>query len=164
MSGDVSLRNIVWSANCAKTAEFFSYTTGAGKTQQTWAAVAVGVTASGGLTFSLKRRMSLFECVARRFRKNAVETGDASFDKAWVLITNRPDFMRAALLPEMREKILRLSGGGMRSANYKYELYTVQYSEQGSFSSTKLCIRFGEIAGLLCDLADAVEVFAEVKK
>jgi hypothetical protein len=147
-----------------KSVEFYSYTTGSGKSQQKWAAVAVSVKVASLLTFSLKRRLSLFEFIARRFRKNAVEMGDADFDKAWVLITNRPDYMRAALLPEMREKILRLSGGGMRSANYKHEFHTVQYSEQGSFSSAKLCDRFEEIAGLLCDLADVVEVYDEVKK
>lgn len=147
-----------------KTVEFFSYTTGSGKSQQRWAAIAVGVKAANGLTFSLKRRMAIFEFIARRFRKNAVETGDTTFDKDWVLSTNQPDFMRAALLAEMREKILRLSGGGLSSANYKYELQTVQYAEQGSFGSAKLCGRLEEIAGLLCDLADGVEVYAEVKR
>ena len=72
--------------------------------------------------------------------------------------------MRSALLPELRENISRLSGRGLTSANFKNELYTVQYSEQGSFSSAKLCARFEEIAGLVCDLADVVEVYAEVKK
>lgn len=146
-----------------KAVELFSYTTGSGKSQQRWAAIAVRVKASGGLTFSLKRRMSLFEFIARLFRKNSVETGDPAFDRQWVLTTNQPDFMRSALLPEMREKIVRLSGGGLSSANYKYDLYTVRYSEQGSFGSGKLCARFGEIVDLLCDLADVVEVGAEMK-
>ena len=147
-----------------KTVEFFSYTTGSGKSQQRWFAIAVGVKGTSGLTFSLQRRMSIFEFIARRFRKNSVETGDAAFDKVWVLTTNQPDFMCAALLEEMREKILRLSGGGLSSANYKHEFHTVQYSEQGSFGSAKLCARFEEISELLCDLADVVEVYAEVKK
>lgn len=147
-----------------KTAEFFSYTTGSGKSQQRWVAIAVGVKATSGLAFSLKRKMSIFEFIARMFRKNSVETGDVVFDKAWALTTNQPDFMRAALLAEMREKILRLSGGGLSSANYQYNFHTVQYSEQGSFGSAKLCARLEEIAGLVCDLADVVEVYAEVKK
>jgi hypothetical protein len=147
-----------------KAVEVFSYTTGAGKSKRTWAAVSVRVKASGGLTFSLKRRLSLFEFVAKLFRKNSVELGDAAFDKKWVLTTNQPDFMRVALLPEMREKIMRLSGGSMASGHYKCERDTVQYAEQGSFSSAKVCTRFAAIAGLVCDLADVVEIRAEVQK
>lgn len=145
-------------------AEFFSYTTGSGKSSQRWVAITVGVKDATGLTFLLKRKMPIFEFIARMFRKNAVDTGDVAFDNTWALTTNQPDFMRAALLVEMREKILRLSGGGLSSANYQHSFHTVQYSEQGSFGSAKLCARLEEIAGLVCDLADVVEVYAEVKK
>ena len=147
-----------------KVVEVFSYTTGAGKSKRTWAAIAVRVKASGGLTFSLKRRLSLFEFVAKLFRKNSVELGDATFDKKWVLMTNQPDFMRMALLPEMREKILRLSGGSMASGHYKCGGATVQYAEQGAFSNAKVCTRFAEIVGLVCDLTDVVEIRADVQK
>jgi hypothetical protein len=64
----------------------------------------------------------------------------------------------------MREKILRLSGGSMASGCFKLEFNKVQYAEQGSFSSAKLCARFAEVAELVCDLADVVEVFTEVQK
>jgi hypothetical protein len=147
-----------------KPAEIFSYTTGSGKSQQRWVAISVGVKTSGGLTFSLKRRMTLFEFVARLFRKNETGTGNAAFDKKWVLITNQPQFMQTALLPEMREKIMRLSGGALASGRYTLVLQKVQYAEQGSFSSAKFCARFEEIAGLVCDLADVVEIGAELQK
>jgi len=147
-----------------KPVTIFSYTTGSGKSKRTWAAISSRPNASGWLTFSLKRRMTIFEFVAKLFRKNSIETGDAAFDKKWVLTTNRPDFLRMALLPELREKIMRLSGGSMASGYYKCELSMVQYAEQGSFSSEKLCTRFGELAGLVCDLAAMVEVGAELQK
>ena len=147
-----------------KATEVFAYTTGSGKSQRKWVAIAVQVKGNGGLTFSLKRRMTLFEFVARLFRKNEAKTGDMNFDEKWLLTTNQPDFMRAALLPETREKIMRLSGGGLASSNYKLALSKVQYSEQSSFSRDKLCTRFEELAPLVCDLADVVEVGAELQK
>ena len=67
-------------------------------------------------------------------------------------------------MPELREKIMRLSGGSMASGYYKCEGFTVQYAEQSSFSSGKLCARFEVLAGLVCDLADVVEIGAEVQK
>ena len=147
-----------------KATDIFGYTTGSGKNQQSWVAIAVRVKSPTGLTFSLKQRMSLFEFIAKRFRKNTVELGDVAFDEKWVLATNQPDFMQAALLPELRAKILRLSGGRFASGHYKCEVSTVQYAEQGSFSGEQLCTRLGEISGLVCDLADVVEVFTEVQK
>ncbi len=147
-----------------KAVEVFSYTTGSGKSQQRWVAIVVAVRAAGGLTFTLKRRFTLFEFIARQFRKNAVEIGDAAFDQQWVLTTNHATFMRSALLPEMREKILRFGGRGWSSGNFKYETYKVQYAEQGSFSDAKLCARFEEMVSLLCDLSDAIEVYADLQK
>jgi len=44
-----------------KAAEIFGYTTGSGKSQQRWVAVAVLVKTPNRLTFSLKRRMPLFD-------------------------------------------------------------------------------------------------------
>ena len=147
-----------------KSVEVFGYTTGSGKSQRRWVAISVRIKATGGLTFSLKRRSSVFDFVAKLFRKNSVEIGDVAFDKKWVLITNQPDFMRTALLPELREKIMGLSGGSVASGHYKCEGFTVQYAEQSSFSSAKLCTRFEGLAGLVCDLTDVVEIGAEVQK
>jgi len=65
----------------------------------------------------------------------------------------------------MREKITQLSARGLASGGrYKLELNAIQYAEQGSFSNPKLCARFQEIAEVVSDLADAVEVYAELQK
>lgn len=148
-----------------KPAQILSYTTGAGKSQQRWVAVIVSVKATGGLTFSLGQRMPFSDVLARLFRKKREATGDTPFDKKWALTTNQPDFMRAALLPEMREKITQLSARSLASGGrYKLERTEIQYAEQGSFSNAKLCARFEEIAEIVCDLADAVEVYADLQK
>jgi len=146
-----------------KPVEVFSYTTGAGKSRRTWAAMAVAVGKTGGLTFSLERKVAFIDFFARLFRKIDVKTGDEVFDQQWLLKTNQPELMRAILLPELRQKLMRYAGDGISSPGFKLETYRVQYSEQGSFSTMKVCRRIEECTGLLCDLADAVEVGAEMQ-
>lgn len=147
-----------------KAMEIFGYTTGSGKTQKHWASIAVQVTKTGGLTFSLEQRVAFFDAIARLFRKNEAKVGDATFDERWVLKTNQPEFMQAALLPELREKLMRFSGSGISSPSFKLAGSRVQYSELGSFSSEKMCRRLAECTGLLCELADIVEVGAEMQR
>ncbi|MFT3869016.1 MAG: hypothetical protein QM715_11210 [Nibricoccus sp.] len=146
-----------------KQAEVFSYTTGAGKSRRTWAAMAVTVGKTGGLTFSLERRVAFLDFFARAFRRNEVKTGDEIFDRQWLLKTNRPELMQAILLPELRQKLTSFLGSGATSPSFKLETYRVQYSEQGSFSSDKVCQRIATGADILCELADIVEVTAEMK-
>ena len=145
-------------------AEIFSYTTGSGKYQQNWVAAEIKIKSAGRLRFSLKPRMVVFDFVARFFRKNETGVGDVTFDKKWVLTTNQPDFMRAALLPEMREKIQRMGKGRASTGHYKLVSDKVSYAEQGSFSSVKVCARIEEVVEVVCDLADAVQVGAELRQ
>lgn len=136
---------------------FFSYTTGAGKSRQTWIAVSTSVGPVGGLVFTLKRRVPVFEIFVRLFRKNGVSTGDPAFDRDWFMTTNQPDFMTAALLPELRERIL--NAGGKRYSTYiKLAFSAIEYGETGSFSDKAACERLAKMIGLLSDLATAVEV------
>lgn len=147
-----------------RTAEVFNYTTGAGKSKQTWSALAVTAKKTGGLTFTVERRVAFLDLFSRVFRKNEVKTGDAVFDKSWVLKTNRPDFMQAALLPEMRTKLLRFADGSIAAPSFKLETQRVVYAERGSFSSEKICDRIEAAVDVLSDLADVVEVGAEMKE
>lgn len=144
-------------------AEVYKYTTGSGKSQQTWVALAVTVRKTGGLTFSIERKLVFLEFVARMFRRNEAKTGDVEFDKAWLLKTNQPDFMRAALLPELRQKIDGLVASGARAPNFKLEICRVVYSEQGLLSTEAVCDRIAQAVDVVCDLGDVVEVGAEMK-
>lgn len=146
-----------------KPAEVYSYTTGSGKSTRHWAAIAVTVSKTGGLTFSLERKTVFIDFFARMFRRNDVKTGDEIFDRQWVLKTNQPELMRAILLPELRQKLMHYAGDGISSPSFKLETYRVQYSEQGSFSSDKVCQRIAGCAEVLCELVEIVEVSADVK-
>jgi hypothetical protein len=138
---------------------FFTYTTSNGKSSTTWAAMTVQAATAGVLTFSLEKR-GFVTNIEKLFGAHEAVVDDAEFAKAWFVQTNQPDFMRAALIPELREKLMAVRRAG---ANGKFELKVgqVKYAEVGSFSDVKRCARFATLADVMSDLADVAEVAAD---
>ena len=85
--------------------------------------------------------------------------GDPAFDHEWFVETNQPAFLRAALIPELRQKLMTAIRG---SCSPKFELKSgkVKYEEFGMFTDAKLCDRFVTLADVVCDLADVAEIAA----
>ncbi len=134
----------------------FTYTTGSGKSQQTWAALTVQPANPGSFTFALQKQ-GVSTKIMEFFGNHEVTVGDAAFDAAWFVRTNRPDFFGVALIPELREKLMtaqhNFPGG-------KFELKdgVVKYFEPGSFSSDSRAARFVVVADIVGDLADVADV------
>jgi hypothetical protein len=84
--------------------------------------------------------------------------GDVAFDRRWFIETNAPDFLRAALLPELRTRFDRISQRS-RSGSFETVDGAVRYAEVGGFDSVERCERFAEAVEAVCDLADVAEVF-----
>ncbi|MEI6862180.1 MAG: hypothetical protein WCL04_08005 [Verrucomicrobiota bacterium] len=71
--------------------------------------------------------------------------------------SNRPEFFSAALLPELRAKLMATHAAGSKgSFTLKEDLG--KYAEIGSFSDAKRCVRFPALTDIVCDLADIAEV------
>ena len=140
---------------------FWTYTTGSGKNSTTWCAVSVSVRATGRLAFEL-RRQGFTTKVMALFGAKEISVGDAAFDAAWFVQTNEPDFLRAALGPEIRAKLMPARADGA-TGSFKLEAGAVRYAEQGSFSDARQSDRLEQKVPLLQDLADLAEVFAEQK-
>lgn len=87
-----------------KRVEVFSFTTGSGKSSCQWCAVSAAVPAAGSLTFHL-RRQGFGTKFMELFGAKEIQVGEAEFDRTWFIQTNQPEFLREALLPELREKI-----------------------------------------------------------
>lgn len=137
-----------------KQVRLFNYTTGSGKSKTTWSAIAVTPTAHGGLTFALSRE-GIGSKMMSLFGAKEIKVGDKFFDDKWYVRSNAPEFFAAALLPEIREKIMAAPGG------WKLQEGIVIYSERGMFSDTARCERFAPLTGAACDLADIAEVYAK---
>jgi|SRR5579885_1910362 len=145
-----------------KAVQIFNYTTGSSKSQTTWSAARVQLAAPGPLTFKLKKR-GVANQLAAFFGARSVSTGDAEFDQAWFVQTNQPEFLCAALLPELREKLMSAQRAGASGA-FELTGSEVKYAEIGLFATAKRADRFATLIDLLCDLADVAEVAAEQKQ
>lgn len=137
---------------------FYSYTTGSGKSKTTWAAVAVAARQSGGLEFKFSRQ-GFATKVMEIFGAKELQVGDRMFDEAWFVQSNRPDYLIAALVPEIREKLLAVHRAGGDGA-FRLERGEVVYAERGSLGRAKVLNRLESILPVLQDLADVAEVAA----
>lgn len=130
-----------------------SYATGSGKSRRTWTALEATPNLKGGLTFSLSRE-GFGTRVMQLFGAKEVTVGNRDFDEAWFVQTNEPDFLRAALLPELQQKFRPFRG------TFKLEKTAVAYVEEGVIQNDERRLRFVQAADLVCDLADVAEVHA----
>jgi len=141
--------------------EFFNYTTGSGKSRTTWSALTARPRADGGLTFHL-RKQGLGTKVMELFGTKEITVDDAAFDAAWFVQTNQPDYFRAALVGEIRDRFMAALRAGA-TGSFLLEYGEVKYAERGTFGNDRRRQRYELIAPLLCDLADVAEVFAQTR-
>lgn len=143
-----------------KRVEFFTYSTGSGKSRKTWSALSVTPAAESSLTFALCKQ-GFGTKLRALFGAKEITVGDAAFDGRWFIQTNQPEFFRAALIPELRTKLDAALEGTIRGGDIKLERGVVGYAEQGVFSRER-CARYEALLPLLCDLADVAEVSASM--
>jgi hypothetical protein len=136
----------------------FSFTTGSGKSRRTWAAIELSAGAASGLELELTRQ-GFGSKVAALFGAKEIQVGDAAFDARWFIRTNRPDYMKAALLPEFRARIEELERRGGRVMKLEIKQGRAIYSEQGFFNAP-VRARLAAALPVLADLAALAEVEA----
>ncbi|HWA08690.1 MAG TPA: hypothetical protein VG838_04400 [Opitutaceae bacterium] len=141
--------------------EIFTYTTGGGKSRTTWAALEVELATPGTLTFKL-RKQGLGTKVMELFGTSEITVGDAAFDAAWFVQTSAPELLPLALIPELREKLTAAQRTGA-NGTYESDGARIKYVERGSFSTAGSVDRFRDLAEIIGDLADAVEVVGAQK-
>ena len=139
--------------------QIFNYSTGSGKTRRVWSAISAHPAGDGRLTFALRKRY-LTTRINQIFGPRPITTGDEEFDKAWFVQTNQPEFLRAALIPELRVQLMEARRAGAKG-KLELEHAVVKYSESGYFTSAKCVGRFLALADVVCDLADVAEVAAK---
>jgi hypothetical protein len=145
--------------------DLFSFSTGSGKSRVQWAAASAAVPVVG-LTFHL-RRQGIGTKVMEMFGAREIQVGDAEFDAAWFIQANQPEYFAAALLPEVRAKIMALVrelGAKARGMEFKLEDGAVHYAEMGSFASGDICDRCQRAVDIVCDLAEVAEVAGDPKR
>jgi hypothetical protein len=140
----------------------FNYFTGAGKSRKTWCALTVASRAPGTLAIELTPQ-TVFSKIEEFFGAREITVGDEAFDRAWFIRTNAPDFLKAALLPEVRARLTAaFEESRPRSVSIRLNVATWTYAEQGDFSNERTCARLGRMAAVLDELATIAELYGEV--
>lgn len=152
-------RHEVHGAHHGRGVRFWTFTTGSGKTRRHWVAVGVEPRQVGRFQFRLGPQ-GLFSRVAEWFGAKEITVGDAHFDAAWFVRTNAPEVFGAALVPEIRAKLMAARERGA-DEEFKLEEGWVCYAEQGDFSNEATVRKLESLLPVLNDLADVAEVCAD---
>jgi hypothetical protein len=137
---------------------YWTFATGTGKSRTHWVAVGVQPRATAGLTFGLTRQ-NFGSKLLELFGSKEIQVGDPAFDGAWFVRTNQPDFFAAALIPQIRARLMA-EPAGRRSGRYELKEGVVQYVQHGHLAGTEVLAHLEQQLPLLHELADVAEVFA----
>lgn len=140
----------------------WTFQTGSGKSRQTWLAAAVQPRQAGELAFDLQPQ-GLMAKLSELFGAKEIQVGDPRFDDAWFVRTNAPQVFGAALVPEIREKLMAARAAGAKG-HFQLEQGWVRYVEPGHLSSDEAVRRLERVFPVLSDLADAAEVCASAPR
>jgi len=134
------------------------YTVGHGmdNTRKTDTAIRVGTRGPENLQVTLSAR-GLSGKLGQFKRGKDAPTGDAEFDRKFLLRSNNPGAARALFGPGLRPRLASLweSGSGFITLREG----VLRYTEFGLLLEDARRERFVRMADLLCDLGDEVEVF-----
>ena len=136
----------------------FTFTTGSGKNRQTWQALGLACANPRALTLQLGAQ-NVLTSLGVMFGMQDVQVGDRTFDERFVVKTNAPAYLRAALLPEMRTALLQRWPQRGMGANVKLAGGEIVYAELGSFAETGKAERMKAMLEPLSALAALPEVY-----
>lgn len=136
---------------------FYTYTTGSGKNSTTWGAVSAAAGGAGGFTLELFPENFLVR-MATALGLQDIQVGDPAFDRAFIVKSNDPAYAAAALLPEIRARLL---AERQRGAHGRLSIKggEVQYAEVGGFGNEARVNRLADLLEAICDLAEVAEVY-----
>jgi hypothetical protein len=136
-------------------ARFWTYATGSGKSRTEWVAVSVRLAGDSRLTVQLKPQ-GFGTKLAELFGAKEIEVGETRFDGEWFIRTNAPGTCRAALLPELRDRLMTARQTGSRGV-FTLEKGVAAYTETGTFARETTVARLESLLPLLRDFAEAAE-------
>lgn len=140
---------------------FFNYTTGSGKSRQTWSAVSAAAPGAGAFTLELAPQNFLMR-IATALGLQDIQVGDPTFDQAFIVRSNDAASAAAALLPEIRTRLLtafqRVFAGQIAVKGGE-----VRYSEGGGLGDAACVARMADMLEVVCDLAEVAEALPALK-
>lgn len=136
----------------------YTFTTGSGKSRSSWCALSMQVRTAPGFSFKITGE-NLFTKAGRIFGVEDVQTGDAAFDEKFYLKSKQPEYIRAALIPEIRTRLLDALRRHRQIGSFTIENGEVKYTEMGNFANRSVCDRFPTMIEIATDLAEIAEAW-----
>ena len=141
-----------------RAARLHEFSRGSGKNRTHWVAARMECRGTSSLKLSIRSQgAAVFEKIASALGYKDIVIGDAAFDSKFVIHGNDEDFIKAALLPEIRMKIAafwpRASGGRIKVENGE-----AVYEQQGYLTKAACRDNLEKAFPILADLAAIAEV------
>jgi hypothetical protein len=151
---------VVQGAIGGRRARIYEFSRGSGKSRTHWVAASVQCHGSSPLQLSLRTQGSaIFEKLAGAFGYRDIVIGDRPFDSVFAIHGNDEAFIKAALIPEIRHKLIAFWPRA-RSGRIRVENNEAIYEEQGSLSGDRPRANVEKALTVLPDLAALAEVRA----
>jgi hypothetical protein len=136
---------------------FFNFTTGSSKSRTTWSAVSAAIGSATGFTLELAPE-NLLSRIGIALGMQDIKVGDPEFDRAFVVRSNDAAYAAAALLPEIRARLLSERKQGARG-HLTVKAGEARYAEVGAFADAARIDRLAGMLEVICDLAEVAEVY-----
>jgi hypothetical protein len=141
--------------------EVWHFTRGSGKNSSPYIGVRLGLNNQRDLSFKFYKE-GLFSKIGKTFGMQDVPVGDADFDKTFVVKCSDPDFIRTALLPEIKEKFYHAFVHHGAKGTLQLEGNKLYYEEGGRIRSEAIRSRFVSVIDLCADLRETVHVYNDI--
>jgi hypothetical protein len=137
--------------------QFFNYTTGSRKNRIYWSAVSANIGNDNGFTLELAPENFLTRIVTALGMQD-ITIGDPVFDRSFLIRSNNAAYAAAALLPEIRARLLsKREQGSLGQLTVKAGV--VRDAEIGAFDDAARVDRMAGMLEVICDLAEVAEVY-----
>lgn len=138
--------------------KIYNYTVGSGKNSTTYSTVRIVGPNPKELTFNIYRE-GMFSKLGKIMGMQDIQTGDPTFDDKFVIKSNNPEFIKIALLPEIKSKFIDIWERHKPHGSITLKDEELHYDEVGTIRTVEIRERFGAIADLLADLRGTIEFY-----
>lgn len=132
-----------------------------GKSSHPYIGLRLGLENPRNLSFNIYRE-GFFSKIDKTFGMEDVQVGDAEFDQRFIVKCSDPVFIRMALLPETREKFIKVFEAHKASGSFTLKENEIYYEQSGRIRSDECRTRFVAISDLCADLREMVSVYQEL--
>lgn len=143
--------------------EVWHFSRSSGKSSHPYIGLKLRLDNKRKLSFQFHKE-GLFSKIGKTFGMQDVSVGDAQFDKTFIVKSNDPEFIRAALLPEIMEKFYDAFEQHGAKGTIKLKGNEIYYEEGGRIRSDESRARFAALIDLCADLRETVYVYNEASE